>query len=142
MFRLRCMAPGIIAFILLAAAPERLRAQELYVSAETGGITKVDASNCTVSQFTPFDKNLLSQGLKFGPDGNLYVCSNTDNTVRRFDGVTGAFMGVFASGAPLNAPIGLTFGPDGNLYITGAGGSTVLPYSGTTGAFMDVFLNC
>src|SRR5258708_13958306 len=118
MFRLRCIAPGIIAFILIAAASARLRAQELYVSAQSGGITKVDASNCAVSQFTPFDKNFLSQGLKFGPDGNLYVCSNSDNTVRRFDGVTGAFMDVFASGAPLLLPVGLTFGPDGNMYIS------------------------
>src|SRR5258707_15821243 len=103
MFRFRIFATAVVpAVLLFMASASRLRAQELYISALSGGVTKIDASSCAVSQFTAFDKNFVSQGLKFGPDGNLYVCSNTDNTLRRFDGVTGAFMGVFASGAPLN----------------------------------------
>src|SRR5258708_22790607 len=139
MFRIRCMAAGIIAFILFAAATERLCAQELYVSAESGGVTKIEVSTCNEAVFSPFGKNLIAEGLKFGPDGNLYVCSNSDNTVQRFDGTTGAFMNVFASGAPLSSPLGLTFGPDGSLYVTGNGQNSVLSYSCTTGTFIDFF---
>jgi len=45
-----------------------------------------------------------------GPDGNLYVTSRS-NAVLRYDGKTGAFLDVFASGGGLEDPAGLVFGP-------------------------------
>jgi len=76
-------------------------------------------------------------GLAFGADGNLYVTSA--NQVVRFDGRTGVFLGVFASGGGLSGSLGIAFGPDGNLYVTSYNTDQVLRYNGGTGKFMDVF---
>src|SRR6185295_8602949 len=48
----------------------------------------------------------------------LYVVGYTDNLVRRFDAITGASLGVFAT-LPTNAfgPTHPLFGADGNLYV-------------------------
>ena len=74
----------------------------------------------------------------FGPDGNLYVSSATDQ-VLRYDGQSGAVLGVFAQGDGLADPAGLAFGPDGNLYVASGGSDAVLRYDGTSGAFIDSF---
>ena len=73
---------------------------------------------------------------------DLLVSSQTPptaNTVLRYNGTTGAFVGIFASGGGLDDPLGLTVGPDGNLYVASANTNQVLRYNGTTGAFIDVF---
>lgn len=68
-------------------------------------------------------------GNAFGPDGSLYVSSFRTNQILRYDGKTGAFLGVFASdnnnglGAAnsLNGPNNLLFGSDGSLYVATEG---------------------
>jgi hypothetical protein len=59
--------------------------------------------------------------------------------VLRYDGVTGAFEGVFASGGGLNGPNGLAFGTGGDLFVAGFFNDAVLRYDGVTGAFEGVF---
>ncbi len=58
-------------------------------------------------------------GLRFGPDGNLYVTSNNTGQVLKYDGTTGAFISVFASS--LASPQDLDFAPDGDLVVSAAG---------------------
>ncbi len=81
-------------------------------------------------------------GITIGPDGDLFVVSeSTDTTpdrVLRFNPVTGAPVGsgVFVSDSSV-APhglSGLTFGPDGNLYVTSYRTHEVRRYDGRTGA--------
>ena len=81
----------------------------------------------------------LFQDLVIGSDGNLYVASLSADSVSRFNGTTGEFMGTFASGGGLQAPIGLSFGPDGNLYVVGHFSNSIFRFNGTTGEFMDIF---
>jgi hypothetical protein len=78
----------------------------------------------------------------FGPDGHIYTVSNNNDSVLKYDGTTGDFLGVFvASGAGgLDNPQALVFGPDGNLYVGSYNTNEVLRYDGTTGAYIDTFI--
>ena len=73
-----------------------------------------------------------ARGLVFGPDNNLYVASFASNTVRRYDGTTGAFIDDFvtAGSGNLMGPVGVAFGPDGNFYVSSFLGDNVLRYTG------------
>lgn len=78
--------------------------------------------------------------LTFGPQGNLYVDSFSNNRVKRYDGETGASMGDFVSpGNGLSLPHGIVFGPDGHLYVGSFGTNNVLRYQGGNGNFLGVF---
>lgn len=81
-------------------------------------------------------------GLRFGPDSNLYVASSSSpGAVSRFNGLTGAPVGVPFGSGQLSNPEGVTFGPDGNLYVAGGDTSSVLRYNPTTGAFINAFVS-
>ncbi len=77
-----------------------------------------------------------------GPDGNLYVASQVNHRVLRYDGQTGAFTDIFvpAGSGGLNIPTGMDFGPDGNLYVASYQNNSVLRYDGHDGAFIDAFV--
>ncbi len=75
-------------------------------------------------------------GLTFGPDGNLYVL--TPNYVYKYNGSTGAYMGIFISGLQ-DGKQGIRFGPDGNLYVNDEHHDKVLRYNGTTGSYLGVY---
>ena len=84
------------------------------------------------------------EGIAFGPDGDLFVASRSDE-ILRYDGEKGTFEGVFASGHGLVDPAGIVFGGPGNdLFVAsglaedGTGGNQILRFDGTTGAFEAV----
>jgi hypothetical protein len=60
--------------------------------------------------------------------------------VLRFNGTTGAFIDVFASGGGLINTHDLAFRPDGNLYVSGSSSNNVVRFNGFTGAFIDEFI--
>jgi autotransporter-associated beta strand protein len=76
-------------------------------------------------------------GMAVGPDGTLYVANGYTSNVVRYNLQTGAYLGVFATGADI--PVGITFGPDGNLYVASRDGNGVYRYNGQTGASMGEF---
>jgi DNA-binding beta-propeller fold protein YncE len=76
----------------------------------------------------------------FGPDGNLYTAVGTGpgyNTIERYNGTTGAFMGTFASG-PINGVRTIVF-RGGYMYAGSEYTNQVLEYNATTGAYIGVF---
>jgi DNA-binding beta-propeller fold protein YncE len=88
-----------------------------------------------VSTFVPAGSGGLSgaRGLVFAPDGNLLVSSPGSGNILEYNGTTGAFIGVFASGLD---PRDLVFGPNGNLYVANFAGNDVLELNGSTGALI------
>jgi sugar lactone lactonase YvrE len=70
-------------------------------------------------------------GIAVGPDGNIYVSAFGIGSILRFNGQTGAPLGVFASGF---GPAQLAFGPNGNLYVSEFFGTTVRTYDAHAGA--------
>jgi WD40 repeat protein len=85
-------------------------------------------------------------GMTYGPDGNLYVANGLradgsaplENSVLRYDGLTGEFIDEFSSDYP--TPITqIVFGPDGDLYVSASSGNVVYRTDGTTGDIIEVF---
>lgn len=73
--------------------------------------------------------------------GDLFVSSESTHSVKRYDGVTGAYKGDFVTpgSGGLGGPQGIAFGPDGNLYVSSRDSNQVIRYDGQTGAFLNVF---
>ncbi|MEP7062887.1 MAG: NHL repeat-containing protein [Betaproteobacteria bacterium] len=112
-------------------------------SSAPGSVTQFDGSTgAEISAFVAAGSGGISdpEEITFGPDGNLYVANGDTNEILEYDGATGAFIGVFATGNGLLSPRGLTFGPDGNLYVSNFGGGSVLRFNGTSGAYIDDFV--
>lgn len=75
------------------------------------------------------------QAVKIGPDGRLYVVSEENGRILRYDARSLAYLDTFiTTGAGFNAT-GIAFGPEGDLYLGGYASDTVRRYDGTTGAF-------
>ena len=84
----------------------------------------------------PYSSSLLSgpAGLTVGPDGNLYISSQFNDTILQYNLSTDTLSPFISSavldpiavtvGAPSFAPAGLRFGPDGNLYVDLNGGQS------------------
>lgn len=87
---------------------------------------------------------VLSVNLAFSASRDLYVSSEGTSSIKRYDGMTGAYINdfvTFGSGGLAN-PQGIAFGPDGNLYVSSistVGNSSIKRYNGVTGAFMGDF---
>ncbi|MFO0966752.1 MAG: PKD domain-containing protein, partial [Gemmataceae bacterium] len=82
----------------------------------------------------------VANGFTFGRDGNIYLASAGDSSVKRYSGTTGAFIDTFvpSGSGGLSYGDGIVFGPDGNLYVAGA--RNILVYDGSTGAFLRTFV--
>ena len=71
--------------------------------------------------------------------GDLLVTSQNDKTVKEYNGTTGAFVDVAASGGALGDPLGVVVGLDGNLLVSDGQTKQVKRYSSAAGALIGVF---
>lgn len=89
-----------------------------------------------------FAAALTPHKMIYGPDGNIYVTTLANNSVQRFDGITGAPLPapgkanadfVSPGDGGLDAARELAFGPDGNFYVVSENSDAVLRYDAVTG---------
>jgi len=85
---------------------------------------------------------IASDGLKFGPDGDLYVSSRNTSSVLRFDGVTGAYREEVAAPGEggLSSTGGFTFDTAGRIYVSSQNTNEILRYGTGSEAFFTVSL--
>lgn len=78
----------------------------------------------------------------YASNKDLLVSCESTNSVKRYDGLTGAYQGDFVTpgSGGLSVPAGIAIGPDRNLYVASTGNASILRYNGATGAFIDAFV--
>ena len=96
------------------------------------------AKGNTGAIFVPGKQGPFNTVLAFAPDGSLAVASGASPDVLRYDGRTGALLGIVASSKDSITEI--TFGPDGNLYLANYLGSSVVRYKGVSGQLIGTFI--
>jgi DNA-binding beta-propeller fold protein YncE len=100
-------------------------------------IAQIDPATGSVTTFITLASGYLPAGLRFGPDGNLYVSRNGGiqapsgtGTVDCYNGTTGQFMASVVTN--LSQPTGLLFDSAGNLYVSSYGDGNIVVYNGTS----------
>jgi len=61
-----------------------------------------------------------ARGVAVSPAGDLYISDFANNDILKFS-AGGSFIGMFASGSNVDAPLGLAFGTGGDLFVASAG---------------------
>ena len=90
--------------------------------------------NCLKTVLTTDATGSVLSGGTDNPPGNTGTdWANLYNTIQRYNGTTGAFMGTFASG-PINGVRTIVF-RGGYMYVASENTNQVLQYNATTGAY-------
>jgi DNA-binding beta-propeller fold protein YncE len=111
---------------------------DLLVGAESG-VARYDGATGESKGFFAAGGDLKRPtGLRFGPDGSLYVSNVGPDNVLRFDGNTGAFLGVAASHEDLKHPRQVAF-RDGRLFVSSRGTNRVLCFDIDSQSFIGHF---
>ena len=129
----------------------------MFVATGTNGILRFDATTGSplpapgkqgASFVSPIEQGIIDgvHGFAIGPDNHLYVVSNLENRVLKYDGATGNFLGNYIGLGTLglNRPNAIVLGGDGHLYVGNAGDSSVVRFRGPNqqnpGMYVDTFI--
>ncbi|MEM7279901.1 MAG: hypothetical protein AAF385_17490 [Pseudomonadota bacterium] len=95
-----------------------------YQNPHQGSIFKANDDGSSLTNFIPSGGAVtLPSDLVIGSDDNLYISSIWNDTVARYDALTGAFIDVFAdANNGLDSPQGMTLGQNGNLFVIHSNG--------------------
>lgn len=137
-----------VLFLLLTAlftlnfASAQTMLQVLVNSRGTHSIQSYDVNGNFTGDFISSGAGGLSgpEDIIFHPDGTVLVSGFGNTVVKRYDALTGAFIGDFSSGYPLATPSKMSIGPDSLIYVTqwGATQNKVVRFD-LNGAFVDEF---
>jgi DNA-binding beta-propeller fold protein YncE len=129
---------------LFAGASSTVHAADLLVSSfSTNHVIRYESRTGKVLHILAYGGGLAGPGgIAIGADTALYVASQSNHSVMRYDPSTGDFVDVFvpSGGGGLSFPTGLVFGPDGHLYVASLGTDQILKYDSETGAFLGAFV--
>lgn len=99
----------------------------VYVGSEySGNVTKWSPTGAYMGDFVTGLPG--PQQMQFGPDGNLYVLNHLSSDpapVYKFNGTSGAFMGLVGPGAGPGHTHGMAFRGDGHLFIDNIGAGAI-----------------
>ncbi|MBL7684139.1 MAG: T9SS type A sorting domain-containing protein [Flavipsychrobacter sp.] len=116
--------------------------QVLVNSRNTSSVQKYDINGNYLGDFIAGNSGGLRepQDILFHPDGSVLVTGVNNSTIKRYDGITGAFLGNFSTGYILSLPTKMCYGPDSLIYVTqwGADSDKVVRFN-LQGAFVDEF---
>ena len=122
------------------------RGTDLLVASWTHEIKRYDRdSGAFLGNFVENDAGLNNPVyMEVGPDGSLYVSSQQNNRIFRFnfEGDTGTSVdaGPWIEGGSINGPSGFDWSPDGTVfYVAGRFSANVAAYNATTGAEIGQF---
>jgi uncharacterized protein (TIGR03382 family) len=134
----------IVAALTLFACADAALARELLVTSFfNDSIVRFDAD--TGEQLGSFgDRPTVVRPLatRVGPDGLLYVASELNRRIVRYDPKTFELVDVFinATASVLDSPTGMTWDANGDIYVASFSGNKVVKFNGKTGEFIGNFV--
>jgi hypothetical protein len=130
---------AVLLFLGAVGGVGKASASEMLVTGFTsGGIGRFSLSGAYLGRLD--DGGRLDGALcsRVGPDGLLYVTSEANNSVLRFDLATMTYKDTFIpAGRGLNGPSALSWDVNGHLCVANFNTNNVFRYNGTTGLFMN-----
>lgn len=86
----------------------------------TNAVHRYDANGNFLGEFiTSGSGNLVGpEQVLFHPDGSLLVTGFGNGAIKRYHGVSGAYLGDFSTGYVLDTPSKMSIGPDDLIYVT------------------------
>lgn len=111
----------------------------LYVSdfAATGRVSRFDAATGAFVDHFVTDA-LFADGQSWDNNGDMYVSSFGLNSIRKYDGASGLFLGEFVTSGSggLNGPLDNIFLPNGEMLVSSFNTGSIKRYD-ATGAYID-----
>ncbi|MBK9538700.1 MAG: NHL repeat-containing protein [Flavobacteriales bacterium] len=108
----------------------------------TNAVFRFDTAGNYLGDFIPSGSGGLigPEDVLFHPDGSVLVTGFGNTAIKRYDGVSGAYIGEFSTGYSLDTPSKMSIGPDTLVYVTqwGATQNKVVRFD-LDGVFVDEF---
>ncbi len=142
---MRTLLPlATFATCMLSPAHAQNTYEVLVNSRGTDAVHRYDTSGNFLGEFIASGSGGLvgPEQVLFHPDGSVLVTGFGNNAIKRYDGLTGDYLGDFSSGYALEAPSKMSIGPDSLIYVTqwGTVQQKVVRFD-LAGNFVDEFTN-
>ena len=136
---------GLVIFFMVFYANLSIAQEsfEVYVNSRgTHSIKKYDQGGNYLEDFISPGAGGLSnpEDILFHPDGSVLITGLSNQFIKRYNGITGDYIGNFSSGYNLAGPSKMSIGPDSLIYVTqwGETQNKVVRFN-LNGAFVDEF---